>query len=88
MDISRVVSDVGSLTVKAPTKIETSTHDLQSSASNVELLGNPQTQVVKIVASAENVLKQYEASSHHSQDNQQAQQTVDETKGKKIDEYA
>jgi|GEM_PF-2248130 len=89
MDISRVVSDVGAMTVKYPVKTETSKHEVNTASSELEKvavdrLESPQKQVAKIVLSAEELAKQRDSTESASR----GQSDEVETKGANIDEYA
>ena len=85
VDISRVVSDVGSMTVKYPVKGDSSKSDSSPSNTGVEFsidkIDAPQKQVAQIVRSAEEMVKQKNATESSQKDVQMP------PKGLKIDEY-
>jgi hypothetical protein len=86
MDISRVISDVGSMTVKLPNRVEPHKHDSASVSGSESVtsdkLGAPQEQVAKIVRSAEELTKQKTSTETAPKE------TPQPVKGLKVDEYA
>lgn len=87
MDISRVISDVGALTVKYPVKGEFSKHESNINKSSTEItidkVETPQKQVAKIVQSAEELLKQKNSTESSSKDHDNQA----DLKGVSVDEY-
>lgn len=88
MDISRVVSDVGSMIVKYPAKGDSSKNETApvraSQEISIDKIDVPQKQIAKIVLSAEELLRQKNSTESSSGKQEVSQQT----KGQKIDEYA
>lgn len=85
MDISRVVSDAGSLTVKIPVRGDSHKNETSSMRSSedfsLDKVDVPQKQIAKIVRSAEELLQEKNSTETAPRDAQTP------PKGLKIDEY-
>lgn len=85
MDISRVISDAGTLTVRIPSKGESNkaaSTPVQSEEFTIDKVDVPQKQIAKIVRSAEELLQEKNSTETSPK------ATPLPSKGSKFDEYA